>query len=279
MNYVATMQAIAAAAAPRRVGTDAMSPLFAQLLPVAFGDAEIVDGSAALRAARRTKTAEEVVAIRAAVQVAEVALAAAAGALEPGMGERELSGAFMDAMATHGVTTPARQDVVRVTTPGAGGVVRAGDLVAFQAGVVAGGYAGEVGRTHLAGDAEPSSAVRDLHRRGDALSARLIDACRPGAPASGLLDAYAAAGEPLPSIPVGRGLGLGFDDPVVVADLPTTAAAERLDPGVVLVVSTFVSDDRAGAIITHQPVLVTDDGPELLARAPHWTPERTGAHP
>ena len=55
----------------RRVGTDAMSPLFAQLLPMAFPDAEIVDGSPALRTARRTKTTEEVDAIRAAIEVAE----------------------------------------------------------------------------------------------------------------------------------------------------------------------------------------------------------------
>src|SRR5687768_15621185 len=96
MNYVATLQGIAAAARPRRVGTDALSPLFAQLLPMAFGEAEIVDGSAALRSARRTKTAEEVVAIRAAVGVAEAALASAVGALRPGVTERELTGAFMD---------------------------------------------------------------------------------------------------------------------------------------------------------------------------------------
>ena len=43
-----------------------MSPLFAQLLPMAFPDAEIVDGGPALRAARRIKTTEEVDAIRAA---------------------------------------------------------------------------------------------------------------------------------------------------------------------------------------------------------------------
>ena len=38
-------------------------------------------------------------------------------------------------------------------------------------------------------------------------------------------------------MPVARGLGLGFDDPVIVRDLPETARGERLDPGVVLVVT------------------------------------------
>src|SRR6476659_4463124 len=67
MNLVRVMKDIAAAVEPRRVGTDAMSPVFAHLLPGAFPDSVIVDGSAALRAARRIKTPEEVAAIRAAV--------------------------------------------------------------------------------------------------------------------------------------------------------------------------------------------------------------------
>ena len=100
MNFVALLQGIAADAGPRRVGTDAMSPLFAQLLPMAFGDAEIVDAGAALRSARRTKTADEIEAIRHAIGVAEESLAVAVAELRPGVGERELTGVFMDAMAS-----------------------------------------------------------------------------------------------------------------------------------------------------------------------------------
>jgi Xaa-Pro aminopeptidase len=286
MNFVTLLEGIAAETGPRRVGTDALSPLFAQLLPMAFGEAAIVDGSPALRSARRTKTGDEVEAIRAAVGVAEVALAAAVAGLRPGVSERQLTGSFMDAMASHGVTTPATQDVVRITsgsgrTAGGGGV-RAGDLVAFDAGVVAGGYVGEVGRTWPAApggsDAGPAGAD-ELGRRWSRLWAGLLDACRPGAPASGLLDAYRAAGEPLPATPIGRGLGLGFDDPVVVRDLPETAARELLDPGVVLAVTACVSDDAVGSIVTHEPVLITAEGPELLSSSPFWTSERTGAHP
>src|SRR6478735_7225291 len=69
MNMVAMLQGVATDAKPRRVGTDAMSPLFAQLLPMAFPDAAIVDAGPTLREARRVKTSEEVDAIRAAVAV------------------------------------------------------------------------------------------------------------------------------------------------------------------------------------------------------------------
>lgn len=286
MNYVSLLSRIATEVSPARVGTDAMSPLFAQLLPMAFPDAAIVDGTPALRAARRTKTVEEVEAIRAAACVADAALAAAVAELRPGVSERELTGVFMDAMAMLGVTTPATQDVVRITSarsaglrrPGVGELrVQTGDLVAFDAGVVVDGYTCEVGRTWPVGVDERTAGVTDLYRRWDELWARLLDACQPGAPASGLLDAYGAAGEPLPLVPVGRGLGLGFDDPVVVRDLPRTAATERLEPGVALVVTGTVIDDHVGSVVAHQPVLITPDGPEVLSSSPFWSREYLGA--
>ena len=247
MNYVEVLKKIAATAQPRRVGTDAMSPLFAQLLPMAFPNAELVDGGPAIQAAKRIKTAEEVDAIRAAIDVAEAGLAAAVAELRPGVNERELAAAFMQAMASRGVTTPSRQDVARFTAP---------DLVAFSAGVVADGYTGEVGRTWpVSGNGNGSFT------RCDQLLTRLVDACGPDAPGSALLDAY--AGDPLPAMPIGRGLGLGFDDPVIVRDLPDTAAKELLDPGVVLAVTAAVDN-----VIATEVVVVTDDGPEVLTSSP-----------
>ncbi len=271
MNYVSLLTGIAEDHHPARVGTDATSPLFAQLLPMAFSEAAIVDGSDALRAARRTKTPEEVDAIRAAVRVAEVGLAAAMAELRPGIDERELTGVFMDAMASQGVTTPATQEVARITSARAGAAptVADGDLVAFSAGVVADGYVGEVGRTVAVGTpGAGDDRAADAFARAERLTSLLVDACRPGAPGTALFDAYAAAGEPVPLRPIGCGLGLGFDDPVIVRDLPESAARERLDPGVVVVVTACVFDDDVGTVITQQPVLVTADGPEVLASSP-----------
>ena len=277
MNYVKVLQGIDAR--PKRVGTDAMSPLFAQLLPMAFPEAAIVDGGPALSQARRIKTNEEVDAIRAAIIVAETSMAAAVADLRSGVSERQLAGVFMDAMASAGVTTPLTQDVARiVSTRGstAGEPVRAEDLVAFHAGVVANGYAGEVGRTWPVELNGKTAAVTELYRRSDLLWAALLDACTPGAPASAVLQAYRTAGEPIPTLPIGRGLGLGYDDPVIVAALPTTAATERLDPGVVVVLTASVHDDAVGSVITHDPVLITADGPEVLSHAPRWNPKNPG---
>jgi Xaa-Pro dipeptidase len=76
---------------------------------------------------------------------------------------------------------------------------------------------------------------------------------------------------------VARGIGLGFDDPVIARDLPETAAAEILDPGLVLVVTGVVSDAAVGSVITHEVILITPQGPEMLTSSPFWHREHEGA--
>src|ERR1700758_4999812 len=161
MNTMSALQRIDGASTARRVGTDALSPVFARLLPTAFPNAELVDGELAMRAARRVKTAEEVVSLREAIAVAESGLAAAVSELRPGVTEQLLAGVLLEALAAGGVSTPSNQDVAWVTSrdhpwrrvDGDGRRVKDGELVALSAGVVAGGYIGEVGRTWPAGGA------------------------------------------------------------------------------------------------------------------------------
>src|SRR6201990_180109 len=109
MNTMSALQRIHGSATARRVGTDALSPVFAQLLPTAFPSAELVDGELAMRAARRIKTDEEVVALREASSVAEWSLAA-------GVREQTLAGVLLEALAAGGVSTPSNQDVAWVTS-------------------------------------------------------------------------------------------------------------------------------------------------------------------
>jgi Xaa-Pro dipeptidase len=271
-NTIAVLKNIEGAATAKRVGTDALSPGFAQLLPMAFPNAELVDGELAMRAARRIKTPEEITALREAIRVAEVGLAAAVAQLRPGVSEKTLAGVLLEAMAAGGVSTPSTQDASWVTSPehpwrraSEDGLVQPGDLVAFSAGVLDRGYTGEVGRTWPVG--EPDGAA-DLYRRWDALWHRLYDACQPGAPSTELLSAYHAAGEQLPPMPVARGLGLGFDPPVVSQHLPATAAEERLEAGMVLAVTGYVWQQGVGAVFGREAVLITVDGPELLTSSP-----------
>jgi len=273
-NLLAWLRGIDGVAQARRIGTDSLTPRFAQLLAKCFPAAELVDAEPALEAARRIKTAEEVEAIRASIAVAEAAMEAAVAELRPGATERHLAAAFMEAMARRGVTTPATQRVAWISTDGArvskdrARPVCEGDLVVFDGGVVAAGYGGEVGRTWPVGSVTAESA--QLYRACDDLWTRLVDACHPGAPCSDLLDAYAAAGVELPPMPIATGLGLGFDSPVVTGDLRRTAERERLAPGTVLAVTAQVDRHGSGAVLLKEAVLVTADGPEVLTSSPRW---------
>lgn len=260
----------------RRVGTDALSPTFATLLPRAFPQAELVDGEPALAAARRIKTPEEIATLRTALAAAESALATAVAALEPGVREQSLIGILLEAMTAGGISTPASQDSAWVTSKEhpwqrarTGRVAGAGDLVAFSAGILGDGYIGEVGRTWPA-DGTGDDRTRALYRRWDRLWDELLRACRPGAAAAGLIAAYERAGEALPAMPVARGLGMGFDAPVVSPRLPRTAAAERLEPGMVLSVTAYVFTPGIGAVFGRDAVLITETGAEVLTSAPHW---------
>ncbi|MGA8544958.1 MAG: M24 family metallopeptidase [Mycobacterium sp.] len=276
MTLITVLKNIDGASQARRVGTDTLSPTFAKLLPMAFPNAELVDGEVAMRAARRIKTPDEMAAMDAALRIAEAGVAAAVAELRPGLSEQTLAGAVLEAMAAGGVSTPATQDAAWVTssehpwrrTKG-DGLVGSGDLVVFVAGALANGYVGEVGRTWPAGDTHNGS-TRKLYKRSNALWDRLIAACHPGARASELLAAYDLAGEPLPPMTVAHGLGLGFDPPVISRQLPATAEREHLDPGMVLALTGYVWQEGLGAVLHRDTVVITDSGPELLTASPVW---------
>lgn len=273
MNFLKVLQGIPGAATIRTVATDALTASSAQLLSTAFPSAEIIDGERLLGRVRRVKTPEEVDAIRASVRVAERSLAEAEAALAPGITERQLTGVFMDAMASAGVTTPATQDVAWVTSrqhqwrrASRDAAVQPGDLVAFEAAVVLDGYVGELGRTRSVGS--DAAADRALFTLWGELWDRLLAACRSGAPLTGLLDAYDAAGIPPPPMPVARGLGLGFDLPLVTHALPRTAGEQHVEEGMVLALTAYVWKEGIGAVYGQEPVHIAPTGPELLSTNP-----------
>ncbi|OBG59887.1 Xaa-Pro peptidase family protein [Mycobacterium sp. E3339] len=272
MTLIDVLKKIDGADTARRVGTDAITPTFAALLPDAFPNAELVDAEPAMRAARRVKTPDEIAAMGTALRVAEHGLAAALAEFAPGVSERTLTGAMMETMAAGGVSTPATQDAAWVTSREhpwrrAGyDEVRPGDLVAFSAGALANGYVAEVGRTWPARD-----GARELFDRSDALYDNMLAACRPGAPTADLLAAYQAAGEPTPPMPIAHGLGLGFDPPVVSQTLLAAGERDELEAGMVLAITGYVWQERVGAVFRRDTVHITEGGPDVLTARPSWS--------
>ncbi|HEY2214739.1 MAG TPA: M24 family metallopeptidase [Acidimicrobiales bacterium] len=275
-NLFAWLQGIDGVGIAQRIGTDSLTPRFAQMLPKLFPTAEFIDAEPMLDAARRIKTPEEVDALRVATQVTEVALAAAIDALHPGVTARHLTAVFMETMAAQGVTTPATQRVAwvsrgaRPTSPTwVEEEVGPDDLVAFDGGVVAGGYIAEIGRTWPADPDRDRDDTRKLSEKSNDLWEGLLAACQPGESCDGLLKAYGSVGQPPPPMPVASGLGLGFDVPVISAHLPKTAAAEQFEPGMVLAVTAQVDDGERG-ILRKEIVHIEATGPVLLSSSPLW---------
>lgn len=272
-NTLAMLMSIDGAATARTVATDGLMPSTIGLLRRAFPEAELVDGEQMMRRARRVKTPDEINAIRESVRVAEDSLAEAAKAFTAGVTARHLTAVFMEAMACAGVTTPTTQDVAWITSVKdrwAGSTrdtaVAADDMVVFDAGVIRNGYVGEIGRTGAINGVE--TVGRSVMQRWEELWDRLLAACRPEAAGTDLLEAYGAAGEPAPPVPVARGLGLGNDLPLVSSALPRTAAEQQLEPGMVLALTAYVWQEGVGGVYGQEPVLITDTGPTLLSAAP-----------
>ena len=189
-NVLAVLQGIEGAATARTVATDGLTPRFrAGCCRRRSRRPRSSTARTCCAVLARIKTPEEIDAIRASVRIAERALAAAEAALVPGITERQLTAVFMEAMAAAGVTTPTTQDVAWITSrehpwhrSSRDAPVAAGDLVAFDAGVISGGYVGELGRTSSVAGVAVAGAP--LLQRWDELSERLLAACRPGAPAT-----------------------------------------------------------------------------------------------
>jgi Xaa-Pro dipeptidase len=274
MTLIDVLKKVDGAEAARRVGTDAITPTFATLLPEAFPNAELVDAEPAMRAARRIKTSDEIAAMDQALRIAEHGLATALGELRLGVSEQTLAGALLEAMAAGGVSTPATQDAAWVTSAEhpwrrANRQVQQGDLVAFAAGALADGYVAEVGRTWPV-DASVDGATRKLFERSNTLYKNLIAACRPGASTRELLAAYDAAGEPIPPMPIAHGLGLGFDPPVVSETLLDAGEIDELEAGMVLAITGYVWREGIGAVFRRDTVLLTDGGADVLTSSPSW---------
>jgi Xaa-Pro dipeptidase len=280
MTTIERIKQLAPLARARRIGVDSISPLFEGLIRAAAPNAELVDGEAALRAARRIKTPDELQCIRTACAIAEAALSASIDALRPGIREADLLGVFEQRMAAFNVTAPAvegtfcatprnadRSQVPPVRLLPGQRSINEGDLVALSSGVLYAGYEGSVGRTWpcMGPGSEIKPAQRALFHRWmrlwDALRAQL----RAGNNGAALRQAYADAGEPLPPFPIANGVGMGWEPPLIGTALGAEAdAGAILEPGMVLSVAGYVWQQGVGGYLSRETVAITPDGCELM---------------
>lgn len=218
----ASMAGIDGMAEARRIGVDELTPSFRRAAANFAPHAEVVPADDLMARVRRHKLPGEVEAIARACRAAWVGVEAALGA----PAGSDPAGAAIEALAGRGVTVPSSGVQAE----------RRGAELAVDIGVICDLYEGGVG-----------GRFADGRRAGPAA---LVDACRAGATHADLA-AAATAGDWLV-----RGLGMGFEQPVVGARI---GAGERLEAGIVVSVA---DGDRRDV------VHITVDGPVVLSERP-----------
>lgn len=266
-NLTASLARIPGVHDARRVGTASSSPGFPRLVHGIAPEADVVDGTPAIWAARSIKSAAEVGHILHATEVAAEALVAMSDSLQPGATERHVVATYLEHIASRGAPTPPTEGVV-CATGGSGPVqlhrlanhrpISDGELVVLDPGAFAAGYEGGLGRTVVAGGGGPSSAQAEVLDRCHRSTAAVIDACRAGVTGADLRAAWMATGEELPSEPIVHGLGLGVEPPVVATGVGDRAVVVA---GMVLSVSGWVGIDGVGGAYERHVILVGDGHP------------------
>ncbi|HEV3111846.1 MAG TPA: Xaa-Pro peptidase family protein [Candidatus Binataceae bacterium] len=285
MATIERIRQITPLAKARRIGVDAISPLFEGLIKAAAPNAVLVDGETAIRAARRIKTADEIQCIRTACAIAEAALCASIDALRPGVREADLLATFEQRMTAFNVTAPAVEGTFCATPRSASGSrgaplrqlsgdrsINEGDLVALSSGVLYAGYEGSVGRTWpcMGTGSEIKPAQRALFQRWSRLWEALRSQLRPGNSGAALRKAYEDTGEPLPPFPIANGIGMGWEPPLIGTALGAQADSRAiLEPGMVLTVQGYVWQEGIGSYLGKETVAITADGCEVITRLGH----------
>jgi Xaa-Pro dipeptidase len=255
-TMAATLSAIPGLPEARLIGVDALSPGFERAARRLAPLAELVPADNLLWAVRVTKLSGEVERIRAAVAVAAAGVEAASDALASGAMPGEARAAAVRTAAARGATVPSSGVVLRgrADRPAGGRLTvrnqprtpsptarppsstandpaakppsigpHRGDLsadvlkvdpagrrVQVDVGLLVDGYEGGRGRTvrQATSDREDGGSTAAV-----AAQQRLLDACRPGATAHDLRNAAGGARWMV------RGCGMGFEPPVVTAEL------------------------------------------------------------
>jgi len=276
-----------------RIGFDDMTAVAHDRLTSIAPALTIADAGEVLGPAKLCKTDDELECIRRAQHINELAMYDVLDALRPGVRQSDLTGLFLRRIYELGVTANSIDPIWQVTpdsiahgpytvngdvafpTSTTDRILREGEMILVDSGVVYEGYCSDFGRTWFAGDYEPTPRQRDYFRRWKDVIERVLSITRPGT--TGLeLNRIAREGETgrrpwldhfylvhglgtesaeMPFI--GTDLGEEFDESIVLA------------PGMVMVLEPVIWEDGHGGYRSEDIVAVTDDGYRLLSSFPY----------
>jgi Xaa-Pro dipeptidase len=263
----------------KRVAIDRLDPVGTRALQAE--GIEITDGQELVTRAKRTKTPQELVAIRNAIGVCEAGMARMREVLKPGITEQalwshlhqtniELGGEWIETrLLTSGPrTAPWYQEC-------SDRVIENGDVVAFDSDLVgAHGYSADISRSWIAGDRAATDAQRRIYALAYQHLQHNIPLFRVGASFREIAEQAWVAPEPytarmLPAI--AHGIGLVNEYPLILQarHFESDGYDGVVEADMVLCVESYIGEPggREGMKLEQQ-IRVTPDGPELLSHYP-----------
>jgi Xaa-Pro dipeptidase len=231
---------------------------------------QFADAGPLLANLRMHKDEAEIAQMRQAVAITEAALGALLEKIHVGMTEREIAGELLIEMLRRGAESLSFDPIV-LSGPNTAlphGVpsdrrVQAGDLLLFDFGTFAGGYASDITRTFFVGQASDElRRVYDVVKRANEAGRK---AARPGVEiqevdrAARKVIADAGYGQYF-THRTGHGLGLEVHEPPFACEGDTTI----LEPGMTFTVEPGVYQPGIGGVRVEDDVVITQNGSESL---------------
>jgi Xaa-Pro dipeptidase len=258
---------------------------------------ECVSSATVLGGAKLCKTVDELACIRQAQRINELAMHDVQPLLRERARQTDLSARFLRRAFELGATANAIDPIWQVMPltkaegpwtvhgdiafpiPSSDRLLRDGDVVWVDTGIVYQGYASDFGRTWIVGkDPTPTTRQRAQYERWRAVVAAVRTACRPGVSALELDQvAVAANGGTQIAKPwiehfyLAHGVGTeSAEMPLIGTDLGAAFDASLvLAAGMVLVLEPVIWDDGAAGYRSEDIVAITDDGWVALSDYPY----------
>jgi Xaa-Pro dipeptidase len=269
--------------AQAKLGLDEANTVFTKALAAQFPKLAIEDGDTPMQQARMIKLAEEIALLEEATALADAVTATATAAIADGVRECEVAGEAMRTLFRLGgeyahVMTPFVASGENMAPPHricSDKLIRHGDIVFIDIGACWNGYFGDVARAVICG--KPSDEQKKIYTavyRG--LQAGIAE-MRPGRTnrhtAEALIrtaDSYGLGGRFL-SLFIGHGVGIGANEPPYIGETLPGAPIYEFKPGMVFAVEPLIWVEGVrggGGVRLEEMVLVTEDAPHVMSRAP-----------
>ena len=241
----------------------------------------VVDGKSVLEHARAIKSAEEIRAFRASLATCERSVRSLHGFAVPGVRESEAFGHLVGQSLARGGEYPETRLLAAGprTNPwfqeSSDRVMQAGELLSFDTDLIGPmGFYNDISRSWVIGERRPTPVQATLLDISSEQIAHNIDLLRPGvsfvefaSKAYRLPDAYLANRY----ADLVHGCGLGVEYPFVLypEDADDGMYDGHFEANMIVCVESYVGAlDGPDGVKLEQPVLIADEGPEVLSTLP-----------